>query len=70
MRQPEDGHFHTGDLFLEVVPGRYSFRGRMCEWIRNSTGYWYDAKCVHAIFREKVAHALIMLRLLPSRLFV
>jgi hypothetical protein len=45
-RQPHDGHFHTGDLFLEVLPGHYSFRGRLCEWIKGSTGCWYDAKCV------------------------
>ena len=46
VRQPDDGHFHTGDLFLEVIPGRYCFRSRMCEWIRSSTGLWYDAKYV------------------------
>ncbi|KAF9653331.1 acetyl-CoA synthetase-like protein [Thelephora ganbajun] len=46
VRQSEDGHFHTGDLFLEVVPGHYTFRGRMCEWIRSSTGLWYDAKMI------------------------
>ena len=45
-RKPEDGHFHTGDLFLEVVPGHYTLRGRMCEWIRSSAGLWYDAKYV------------------------
>ena len=44
VRQPEDGQFHTGDLFLEVIPGHYSFRSRMDEWIKSSTGYWYDAK--------------------------
>lgn len=47
VRQPEDGHFHTGDLFLEAVPGHYTFRSRMCEWIRSSTGLWYDAKYVY-----------------------
>ena len=46
VRQPEDGHFHTGDLFLEVIPGHYSFRSRMDEWIKSSTGYWYHAKYV------------------------
>jgi hypothetical protein len=44
VRQPEDGHFHTGDLFLEVLPGRYTFRGRITEWIRSSAGLLYDAK--------------------------
>ena len=46
VRQLEDGHFHTGDLFLEVVPGHYTLRSRMCEWIRSSAGLWYDAKYV------------------------
>ena len=46
VRQPEDGHFHTGDLFLEVIPGNYTFRSRLDEWIKSSTGYWYDAKYV------------------------
>lgn len=49
MRQPEDGHFHTGDLFLEVLPGQYTFRGRITEWIRNSTGILYDAKYVGSV---------------------
>ena len=53
VRQPGDGHFHTGDLFLEVVPGRYSFRGRMCEWIRSSTGHWYDAKYVCIVSHKR-----------------
>lgn len=59
IRQHEDGHFHTGDLFLEVVPGHYSFRSRMGEWIRSCTGYWYDAKYVcrpffiFVIFRKR-----------------
>ena len=46
LRQPEDGHFHSGDLFLEVVPGRYTFRGRITEWIKSSAGLLYDAKYV------------------------
>ena len=52
VRQPGDGHFHTGDLFLEVVPGHYSFRSRKCEWIKSSAGLWYDAKyvCLPRVF--------------------
>lgn len=49
VRQSEDGHFHTGDLFLEVVPGRYTFRGRMAEWIRSPAGLLYDAKYVRKL---------------------
>jgi len=29
-----DGHFHTGDLFLEVEPGKYLFQGRRDDWIK------------------------------------
>lgn len=49
VRQSEDGHFHTGDLFLEVVSGCYTFRGRMAEWIKGSTGLLYDAKYVRLL---------------------
>ena len=28
-----DGHFHTGDLFVEVEAGKYIFRGRKGDWI-------------------------------------
>jgi len=35
-----DGHFHTGDLFLEVEAGKYLSRGRRDDWIK--TGM---AKC-------------------------
>ena len=34
----EDGHFHTGDLFLEVEPGKYLFRGRNNDWIKTGGG--------------------------------
>lgn len=50
VRQPEDGQFHTGDLFLEVVPGHYSLRSRMCERIRSSAGLWYDARYVWSFY--------------------
>src|SRR5882757_7329259 len=29
-----DGHFHTGDLFTEVEPGKYIYRGRNDDWIK------------------------------------
>ena len=31
-----DGHFHTGDLFLEVEAGKYLFRGRKDDRIKTS----------------------------------
>jgi hypothetical protein len=44
LRNPEDGHFHTSDLFVELQPGRLTFRGRITEWIKSSAGLLYDAK--------------------------
>jgi hypothetical protein len=41
-----DGHFHTGDLFLEVVPGAYAFRGRVHDWLVGENGQSFDAKWV------------------------
>ena len=32
-----DGHMHTGDLFQEVTPGWYVFRGRDDDWIKSET---------------------------------
>lgn len=42
-----DGHFHTGDLFLEVAPGAYAFRGRIHDWILNEIGQSFDVKLVY-----------------------
>ena len=39
-----DGHFHTGDLFLEVKPGKYLFRGRRDDWIKCGHGAKCDTK--------------------------
>ena len=39
-----DGHFHTGDLFAEVEPGKYLFRGRKDDWIIVRTGGKVDTK--------------------------
>jgi len=33
-----DGHFHTGDLFLEVEAGKYLSRGRRDDWIKSENG--------------------------------
>lgn len=39
-----DGHFHTGDLFQEITPGCYSFRGRDDDWIKSENGLRCDTK--------------------------
>lgn len=43
LRHP-DGDFHTGDLFSEVAPGLYTFRGRGDDWIKTETGLRCDTK--------------------------
>lgn len=40
-----DGLYHTGDLFEEVEPGYYLFRGRSGDWIKTLGGFC-DAKYV------------------------
>lgn len=43
LRGP-DGHFHTGDLFEEVLPGCYAGRGRNDDWIKSSNGLRCDTR--------------------------
>lgn len=46
LRHSTDGHFHTGDLFQEVTPGRYLFRGRNDDWIKSENSLRCDTKSV------------------------
>lgn len=41
-----DGHFHTGDLFQEVLPGYYLFRGRDDDWIKSENSLRCDTKAI------------------------
>lgn len=41
-----DGHFHTGDLFQEVLPGFYLFRGRDDDWIKSENSLRCDTKAI------------------------
>jgi acyl-coenzyme A synthetase/AMP-(fatty) acid ligase len=41
-----DGHLHTGDLFQEVKPGSYIFRGRDDDWIKSENSLRCDTKYV------------------------
>lgn len=41
-----DGHFHTGDLFQEIKPGSYAFRGRNDDWIKSENSLRCDTKYV------------------------
>ena len=39
-----DGHFHTGDLFVEVEAGKYLSRGRKDDWIKSENSLRCDTK--------------------------
>ncbi|KAI0652204.1 acetyl-CoA synthetase-like protein [Trametes meyenii] len=41
-----DGHYHTGDLFVEVAPGRYISRGRDDDWIKSENSLRCDTKAI------------------------
>ncbi|KAF9069154.1 acetyl-CoA synthetase-like protein [Rhodocollybia butyracea] len=41
-----DGHFHTGDLFQEVLPGRYVPCGRDDDWIKSENSLRCDTKAI------------------------
>lgn len=41
-----DGHYHTGDLFLEVAPGAYIARGRDDDWIKSENCLRCDTKAI------------------------
>ncbi|EJD03893.1 acetyl-CoA synthetase-like protein [Fomitiporia mediterranea MF3/22] len=45
LRKP-DGHFHTGDLFLEARPGQYLFRGRDDDWIKSLNSLRCDTRAI------------------------
>ena len=39
-----DGHFHTGDLFIEVEAGKYLPRGQKDDFIKSENGFKCDTK--------------------------
>lgn len=50
-----DGHYHTGDLFLEVSPGRYVARGRNDDWIKSENSLRCDTKAIEDNVRSTCA---------------
>lgn len=50
-----DGHFHTGDLFIEVSPGRYVSRGRDDDWIKSENSLRCDTKAIEDNVRTTCA---------------
>lgn len=65
-----DGHYHTGDLFLEVEPGAYISRGRNDDWIKSSTALRCDTKAiednVRATCEDLVSECIVVGNLRPS----
>ena len=41
-----DGHFHTGDLFQEILPGWWVSRGRDDDWIKSENSLRCDTKAI------------------------
>ena len=41
-----DGHYHTGDLFLERAPGAYISRGRGDDWIKSENCLRCDTRAI------------------------
>lgn len=41
-----DGNYHTGDLFMEVAPGNYVFRGRDDDWIKSENSLRCDTRSI------------------------
>lgn len=50
-----DGHFHTGDLFLEAAPGSYISRGRDDDWIKSENSLRCDTKAIEDNVRTTCA---------------
>ncbi|KAK2595018.1 hypothetical protein QQS21_007272 [Conoideocrella luteorostrata] len=48
LRNAETGKFHTGDLFEEVLPGRYLGRGRTDDWIKMEGAFRCDTSSIEA----------------------
>ncbi|KAI0936606.1 hypothetical protein AcV5_004699 [Taiwanofungus camphoratus] len=59
-----DGHFHTGDLFIEITPGHYIFRGRDDDWIKSENSLRCDTKAiednVRATCNDLVAECVVV----------
>lgn len=41
-----DGNYHTGDLFLQIKPDSYIFRGRDDDWIKSENSLRCDTKAI------------------------
>ncbi|KAI3605677.1 amp-ligase [Moniliophthora roreri] len=46
FRRPDDGHFHTGDLWEQSDDGGYIYRGRDDDWIKCENGCRCDTSAI------------------------
>ncbi|PPR00299.1 hypothetical protein CVT24_004589 [Panaeolus cyanescens] len=53
-----DGHFHTGDLFQQVVSGWYVSRGRDDDWIKSENSLRCDTKAIEDTTRTQCGHLI------------
>ncbi|KAL0958539.1 hypothetical protein HGRIS_000679 [Hohenbuehelia grisea] len=53
-----DGCFRTGDLFNEVKPGHYIFRGRNDDWIKSENSLRCDTRAIEDNVRATCAHLI------------
>ncbi|KAK7037787.1 hypothetical protein VNI00_010748 [Paramarasmius palmivorus] len=51
FRSPDDGHFHTGDLWEQAKDGGYIYRGRDDDWINCENACLCDASAIEDIVR-------------------
>jgi acyl-CoA synthetase (AMP-forming)/AMP-acid ligase II len=64
-----DGQFHTGDLFQEMAPGSFAFRGRNDDWIKSENSLRCDTKYVHSDSRShNTAHLRYLRRAIEDNL--
>ncbi|KAI0828701.1 acetyl-CoA synthetase-like protein [Trametes gibbosa] len=47
-----DGHYHTGDLFVEVAPGEYVNRGRGDDWMKSENCLRCDTRAIEENARQ------------------
>ncbi|TFK86848.1 acetyl-CoA synthetase-like protein [Polyporus arcularius HHB13444] len=54
-----DGHFHTGDLFVEVAPGAYISRGRGDDWIKSENALRCDTRAIEDNVRQTCGELIV-----------
>ncbi|KAL6407600.1 hypothetical protein AUP68_08619 [Ilyonectria robusta] len=59
LRDKESGDFRTGDLFTEVAPGQFLFKGRNDDWIKMKTSLRCDTRAIEDNAMEVCSEDLI-----------